>query len=286
MSLNWIPVKAPMLKQRVLTAIVMLAVLLGMLVYLSPMWFSLALILLVLVAGWEWSHLIKISSKAGRLGFLALLLLSLLACSYSIGLYSSFDFELGTQISLIAVGLWAIIFLWIQGYPSSAILWSPKPVLGLIGLLLLVATWAAVASILHGEFGAWLLLLAIVVIAFADIGCYIAGNLFGKHKLAPIVSPGKTWEGFAGGLALQLPLIMGLIWFLPDTDIQNWFILLFPVALYSVLGDLFESMIKRHSGVKDSSQLLPGHGGLLDRIDGIMAGMPLFALLLSQLSLR
>ena len=123
MSLNWIPVKAPMLKQRVLTAIVMLAVLLGMLVYLSPMWFSLALILLVLVAGWEWSHLIKISSKAGRLGFLALLLLSLLACSYSIGLYSSFDFELGTQISLIAVWLWAIIFLWIQGYPSSAILW-------------------------------------------------------------------------------------------------------------------------------------------------------------------
>ena len=70
------------------------------------------------------------------------------------------------------------------------------------------------------------------------------------------------------------------------TDIKNWFILVFPVALYSVLGDLFESMIKRHSGVKDSSQLLPGHGGVLDRIDGIMAGMPLFALLLSQLSLR
>ena len=280
------PVKAPMLKQRVFTAIAMVAVLLGMLITLSPLWFSLLIMLLVMVAGWEWSHLLKISSVAGRTGYLGLLLLSLLVSGYCLGLHSTFEFELGQQISLLAVGLWAIIFLWIQGYPSSAILWSPKPVLGLIGLLLLVATWAAVASILHSNNGRWLLLMAILVIALADIGGYIAGNLMGKHKLAPIVSPGKTWEGFAGGLILQLPLIIALAWLLPDTDIKNWFILVFPVALYSVLGDLFESMIKRHSGVKDSSQLLPGHGGVLDRIDGIMAGMPLFALLLSQLSLR
>lgn len=278
--------KAPMLKQRIFTAIAMVAVFLGMLIYLSPLLFSVLIMLLVLVAGWEWAHLLKISSTAGRAGYLGLLLLSLLVCSYSIGLYSVFDFELGRQISLVAVGLWAIIFLWIQGYPSSAILWSPKPVLGLIGLLLLVATWAAVASILHADNGAWLLLLAIAIIVLADVGGYIAGNLLGKHKLAPIISPGKTWEGFAGGLLLQLPLIAALLWLLPDTEIKNWLILVFPVALYSVLGDLFESMVKRQSGVKDSSQLLPGHGGVLDRIDGIMAGMPLFALLLSQLSLR
>jgi phosphatidate cytidylyltransferase len=275
-----------MLKQRIFTAIAMVAVFLGMLIYLSPLLFSVLIMLLVLVAGWEWAHLLKISSTAGRAGYLGLLLLSLLVCSHSIGLYSVFDFELGRQISLVAVGLWAIIFLWIQGYPSSAILWSPKPVLGLIGLLLLVATWAAVASILHADNGAWLLLLAIAIIVLADVGGYIAGNLLGKHKLAPIISPGKTWEGFAGGLLLQLPLIAALLWLLPDTEIKNWLILVFPVALYSVLGDLFESMVKRQSGVKDSSQLLPGHGGVLDRIDGIMAGMPLFALLLSQLSLR
>ena len=278
--------KVPMLKQRVFTALAMVSVLLGMLVYLSPLWFSLVLMLLVMVAGWEWGHLAKIGSKAGRAGYLGLLFLSLMACGYCLGLFSTFDFDLGQRISLLAVGLWAIIFLWIQGYPSSAILWSPRPVLALIGLLLLVATWSAVATILHGEYGRWLLLMAIVIIALADIGGYIAGNLLGKHKLAPIVSPGKTWEGFLGGLVLQLPLIVGLVWLLPDTEIKNWFILIIPVALYSVLGDLFESMIKRHSGVKDSSQLLPGHGGVLDRIDGIMAGMPLFALLLSQLSLR
>ena len=273
-----------MLKQRVFTAVIMAAVFLGLLLYLSPMWFSLVIMLLVMVAGWEWGSLIKIGSKSGRAVYLGLLFAFLMASSYILGLYSTFDFELGQQISLGAVGLWAVIFLWIQGYPSSAILWSSKPVLGLLGLLLLVATWVAVAAILQAEFGRWLLLLAIVIVVLVDVGGYIAGSLFGKHKLAPIVSPGKTWEGFAGGFFLQLLLIAGLIWLLPNVDIKSLFILIIPVALYSVLGDLFESMIKRHSGVKDSSQLLPGHGGVLDRIDGMMAGMPLFALLLTQIS--
>ena len=140
------------------------------------------------------------------------------------------------------------------------------------------------ASILHHESGQWLLLLAIAIIALADIGGYIAGNLLGKHKLAPIISPGKTWEGFAGGMFFQLLLIVGLVTVLPDVVLSSLFILIIPVALYSVLGDLFESMLKRHSGVKDSSQLLPGHGGVLDRIDGIMAALPLFALLFTLTS--
>jgi phosphatidate cytidylyltransferase len=103
--------------------------------------------------------------------------------------------------------------------------------------------------------------------------------------LAPIISPGKTWEGFAGGMLLQILLIAGLMWQLPQLRLIELTILVIPVALYSVLGDLFESMIKRHSGVKDSSQLLPGHGGVLDRIDGFMAALPLFSLLLANSSL-
>ena len=112
---------------------------------------------------------------------------------------------------MIAVGLWAVIFLWLQGYPSSAILWSPKPVLGLIGLILLVATWVALASILHRESGRWLLLLAIVVVVLADVGGYIAGRIFGRRQLAPQVSPGKTWEGFACGIAIQIPIFIFLV---------------------------------------------------------------------------
>ena len=273
-----------MFKQRVITAVALAAAFLAMLLNLSALAFSLVISLLVVIAGWEWSNLMKLSSAVGKAGYLLLLSLSMAAASHWLGLFERFDQARAQQMFQVAVALWAIIFLWIQGYPSSAILWAARPMLGLLGLLLLTFTWAAVASILHHESGQWLLLLAIAIIALADVGGYIAGNLLGKHKLAPIVSPGKTWEGFAGGMFFQLLLIVGLVTVLPDVVLSSLFILIIPVALYSVLGDLFESMLKRHSGVKDSSRLLPGHGGVLDRIDGIMAALPLFALLFTLTS--
>ena len=273
-----------MFKQRVITAVALAAAFLAMLLNLSALAFSLVISLLVVIAGWEWSNLMKLSSAVGKAGYLLLLSLSMAAASHWLGLFERFDQARAQQMFQVAAALWAIIFLWIQGYPSSAILWAARPMLGLLGLLLLTFTWAAVASILHHESGQWLLLLAIAIIALADVGGYIAGNLLGKHKLAPIVSPGKTWEGFAGGMFFQLLLIVGLVIVLPDVVLSSLFILIIPVALYSVLGDLFESMLKRHSGVKDSSQLLPGHGGVLDRIDGIMAALPLFALLFTLTS--
>ena len=273
-----------MFKQRVITAVALAVAFLALLVNLSALAFSLVIGLLVIVAGWEWTNLMKLNSKGAKTGYLLLLGLSLAATSHWLGLFDRFDQSRAQQMFQIAVALWAVIFLWIQGYPSSAILWSARPMLGLLGLLLLTFTWAAVASIMHHESGQWLLLLAIAVIALADVGGYIAGSLLGKHKLAPVVSPGKTWEGFAGGMFFQLLLIVGLVTVLPDLVVSSLFILIIPVALYSVLGDLFESMLKRHSGVKDSSQLLPGHGGVLDRIDGIMAALPLFALLFTLTS--
>jgi phosphatidate cytidylyltransferase len=273
-----------MFKQRVITAVALAAAFLALLLNLSALAFSLVISLLVVIAGWEWSNLMKLSSAVAKAGYLLFLSLSMAAASHWLGLFERFDQARAQQMFQVAVALWAIIFLWIQGYPSSAILWSSRPILGLLGLLLLTFTWAAVASILHHESGQWLLLLAIAIIALADIGGYLAGNLLGKHKLAPIISPGKTWEGFAGGMSFQLLLIVGLVIVLPDVVLSSLFILIIPVALYSVLGDLFESMLKRHSGVKDSSQLLPGHGGVLDRIDGIMAALPLFALLFTLTS--
>jgi phosphatidate cytidylyltransferase len=273
-----------MFKQRVASAVVMVAVFLALLASLSATDFSLVIMLVVMVAGWEWANFLKLKGKVAKVAYLVLLLALLLGAASGLGLWGEFNFALSEKVSLVAVGLWAVIFLWIQGYPSSAILWSPKPLLGLLGLLLLVATWVAVAAITHSESGQWLLLLAILIVVLADCGGYIAGNLFGRHKLAPVVSPGKTWEGFAGGMFLQLLLIAGLIWYDPQLDPVALSIIILSVALYSVLGDLFESMVKRHSGVKDSGQLLPGHGGVLDRIDGIMAALPLFALMLPKTS--
>lgn len=273
-----------MFKQRVITAVILGVAFLWLLLNLSSLHFALVIGVLVVVAGWEWTGLMKINTASGKAGYLLLLTLSLILASSWLGLFDRFDQSRAEQILQVAVALWAVIFLWVQGYPSSAILWSSRPVMGLLGILLLTFTWVAVTSILYHGAGQWMLLLAIVVVALADVGGYVVGNLWGKHKLAPVVSPGKTWEGFAGGIFLQLLFILGLALLLPDVAIKDLCVLIIPVALYSVLGDLFESMLKRNRGVKDSSQLLPGHGGVLDRIDGFMAALPLFALLLSLTS--
>lgn len=270
-----------MLRLRIITALCMAAIFLPALFLMPPMLFSIATVPLVLIAGWEWSRLVKIRSVIARIGYLLLIVMTLFAASLWLGLPDTFDPQRAQQLLLVAVGVWAFIFLWIQGYPSSAILWSARPILGLLGLMLLGFTWIAIVTILNYQSGQWLLLLAIVIIVLADVGGFFAGKYFGKHKLAPIISPGKTWEGFVGGLLLEGVLVGSLVWYLSDhVTVLGLSLLVIPVALYSVLGDLFESMIKRHSGVKDSGRLLPGHGGVLDRIDGVMAALPMFGLIL------
>ena len=270
-----------MLRLRIITALCMAAIFLPALFLMPSMLFSIATVPLVLVAGWEWSRLVKIRSVVARIGYLLLIVMTLFAASLWLGLPDTFDPQRAQQLLLVAVGVWAFIFLWIQGYPSSAILWSARPILGLLGLMLLGFTWIAIVTILNYQSGQWLLLLAIVIIVLADVGGFFAGKYFGKHKLAPIISPGKTWEGFVGGLLLEGVLVGSLVWYLSDhVTVLGLSLLVIPVALYSVLGDLFESMIKRHSGVKDSGRLLPGHGGVLDRIDGVMAALPMFGLIL------
>ena len=151
-----------------------------------------------------------------------------------------------------------------------------------LGLFLLASTWLALSSIVSLENGRYLLLLAVTIIVLADVGGYIGGKLFGRHKLAPTISPGKTWEGLVGGLILQGCLIAILVRFFADVSLLLLCLLVFPVALSSVVGDLFESMLKRHRGIKDSSNFLPGHGGFLDRLDGVMAALPLFYVIITQ----
>ena len=274
-----------MFKQRVITAIALVLGLLALLFTLNPLNFSLVVGPVVLLAGWEWANLMGLRAKGHKLAYITLLALTLVIAGLSLHLFGTLNISLGQTLCLIASVLWAVIFLWVQGYPSSAILWSPRPILGLLGLVLLSTTWVAIVVIIHQPHGPWLLLFAFAVVALADIGGYVAGNLFGKHKLAPQVSPGKTWEGFFGGLFLQCILIASMASFMPEKiTVVMLLALVIPVSLYSVLGDLFESMIKRHSGVKDSGTILPGHGGVLDRIDGLIAALPLFILLFLLLS--
>jgi phosphatidate cytidylyltransferase len=238
--------------------------------------------LVVLVAAWEWINLIKIASQSSKLSYMICLIMLLFGAHFILDVYGNFAHQLSYQICLFALLLWGIIFLWIQGYPSSAILWASKPVQATLGVILLLATWVSLAAIISYDNGKWLFLLAMVVVVLADLGGYVAGRIFGRHKLAPVISPGKTWEGLFGGLFLQLLLMLGLKLFIPSLTLASLAILIIPVALISVIGDLFESMIKRYQGVKDSGTLLPGHGGVLDRLDGVMAAMPMFWVIVSQ----
>lgn len=271
-----------MFKQRFATASVLALLFIASLAYFSTTTFVSFIMLVVLIAGWEWCDLSGIKSIVTKLLCIFGLLVSLLIASNYVGIYSQFNQLLSYQICFSVMLLWAIIFLWLQGYPSSAILWSSKPVMLCLGVFLLVATWVAIASIISLENGRYLLLLAVTIIVLADVGGYIAGKLFGQHKLAPTISPGKTWEGLFGGMVLQAFLVGILLQLFPDIDALDLCMLVFPVAICSVIGDLFESMLKRFRGVKDSSNLLPGHGGFLDRLDGVIAALPMFYVILSK----
>lgn len=273
-----------MFKQRFATASVLALVFISALVFFPISVFISLIMLVVLVAGWEWADLAKIGSTSGKLFFVLALLLSMLVTANYVGVYTAFDRLLSYQICLSAMGLWAVIFLWLQGYPSSAILWSPRPVMLALGIVLLSITWLAIASIISLDNGRFLVLLAMAIIIFADIGGYTVGKSLGRHKLAPTISPGKTWEGLLGGMALQVLLVVGMVFFFEEVNWLNLCLLVFPVAFASVIGDLFESMLKRHRGVKDSSNLLPGHGGFLDRLDGVMPALPLFFVILTKAS--
>jgi len=269
-----------MLKPRLITATILAAFFASMLVFLSPFVFAQIMIFVVLVAGWEWADLAAFKTRFSKYGFLLALGICLVVTGYYVSFHTQLDVSSSYNICALVVAFWAIIFLWLQGYPTSSILWSPKPVMAIIGLILLVSTWLAIVTILMMDNGKWLLGLAITTVVLADVGGYVVGKLFGRHKLAPTISPGKTWQGLMGGLLFQLLLIAALKISLPDTDLFKLALLIIPVGLISVVGDLFESMIKRQRGVKDSSALLPGHGGVLDRLDGVMAAMPLFLVIL------
>ena len=274
-----------MFKQRFATASVLALVFISALLFLTTPIFISLMMLVILIAGWEWADLARIRSILGKLLFVLALLLCMLAIANYVGIFTELDYSLSYKICLATIALWAVIFLWLQGYPSSAILWSPRPIVICLGIVLLSVTWLALASIISLDKGRFLILLAVAIIIFADVGGYLIGKSIGRHKLAPTISPGKTWEGLFGGMLLQIFLVLGLILYFSQIHWYKLCLLVFPVAISSVIGDLFESMLKRHRGVKDSSNLLPGHGGFLDRLDGVMPALPLFFVIISNTSL-
>lgn len=273
-----------MLKQRVVTALILSAVFLAALFYLPVPLFSIFIAVALLVSAWEWANLSGFSQAWQRVGYMALLAVATFLTGLYLGVTdwsveAHINSEKFRQVLVIGCIWWAVALLLVQGFPSSAILWRHPLIRGLMGLFVLVPTWAGFIYVRAQDNGALLVLLIVAVVACADIGGYFAGRRWGKRKLAPAVSPGKTWEGFLGGVCFNFLLSL-VVWGLVGGNYFMLLAIILPASLASVLGDLFESMLKRHRGIKDSSALLPGHGGVLDRVDGLTAAAPVFALAL------
>jgi phosphatidate cytidylyltransferase len=260
-----------MLKQRIITAVIALLALLLVLFVLPAFAAELAIAAVVVAGAWEWSAFLESDSKFVRVIYLSLVA----ACMAAIGLF----WPDGVDIVLRAAMLWWLLaLLWIFRYPTRI----PLSARWLCGLFILVPLYAAL--VLLYRHSPTLLLSALVVVWSADIGAYFAGKRFGRVKLAPKISPGKTWEGVIGGLLLVALLILGRsFWADPNLMVLVPFCVC--VAGISIVGDLTVSMFKRSAGLKDSGKLFPGHGGVLDRIDSVSAAAPVFALGLPWLGL-
>jgi phosphatidate cytidylyltransferase len=278
-----------MLKQRVVTALVLLALLLPALLSREPWPFAVVTLVLIAAAGWEWARL---NAVDGPLAWATGALLAL-ACvaTFAVGWTSRTPTPVWWLPALLWVGggAWALR-RGPAGWPHAA-----RPLRWLLGLLLLWTAWLAIAQA-HAV-GLNFVLSVLCLVWMADIAAYFGGRRFGRRKLAPSISPGKSWEGVWSGVAGVL--LLALAWAFADRalgapvpslytrllEVGGWAVLVVgtgALAAMSVVGDLFESLVKRASGAKDSSALLPGHGGVLDRVDALL---PVFPLALAMTSM-
>lgn len=264
-----------MLVARLATAAVLLAACIAAMFLLPPAWWSLVTLAVLLAAGYEWGGLAGYGG-AGRLAFCALLLFSAIAILVALSAGSRTPLEqaiygAGCGFWLFVVPAWLARGWRVRGTLAAAVGW-----------VTLVPAWLALAQ-LQAEPARLLVILGIVWIA--DSAAYGAGRAWGRHKLAPRVSPGKTWEGVAGAAAAVAVYYVIVSAAAPTHSwAQGWagMLVFAAVTALSIVGDLFESLMKRQAGVKDSGTLLPGHGGVLDRIDGLLAALPLAALLVGH----
>jgi phosphatidate cytidylyltransferase len=273
-----------MLAQRVLTAVVLVLLVLAALFMLSPLGWGIVTLLAITGAAFEWADLARFRPPMRWLFVAGTVLLgtNLLFSPLS-------GFDRGWPGGEVIAVCGAATLFWLFLAPPWVVLrWKPTSplVLAVVGWLVLIGAWVALVTLqAHSP---WLVLAAMAIVWIADIAAYFAGRAFGRRKLAPEVSPGKTWEGVYGALAavgayaVALVSLAGAAGYrgqLTLPAVLGWIALALSLAALSVVGDLFESLLKRQAGVKDSGKLLPGHGGILDRVDALLAAMPAAALL-------
>lgn len=272
-----------MLTQRLLAAIVLIPIVILCLFFLPLLGFAFVVLVICALAAWEWTQFLAIKSLKTRYLFTFIISISIVFVYY----FATNIVEhtiIFKVILLCSLVWWGVAFILVVSYPHSTNLWKSKIIKILLAYFTLLPFFVgmvelrSIAYFNNSYQGAFCLLYVLVLVWATDSGAYFAGRTFGKYKLAPKVSPGKTIEGFLGGVILSL-IISIIVYFSHYFPISFFNLIMSSIfAIFaSVVGDLTESMFKRDAKIKDSGHLIPGHGGILDRIDSLTAAVPVFA---------
>lgn len=265
-----------MTRLRTLTALIMTPIAVAAVLLLPTQWLAVVAAVLLLVALWEWFRLAGVDDTLAQGVLMVLNLALIVALVWASRTSAGFNWVLLQLMVVAGVLWWLVALLWLRRFSFGSRMAKLAA-----GTLAIVPAWCAMA-VIHGDApnGHRWLLAALAVVWAADTGAYFAGRKLGKRKLAPRISPNKTIEGLAGGAVAGVVVGVAFGAFAGAGLAQLPLVALVALVavLFSVVGDLFESLLKRQQGVKDSSNLIPGHGGLLDRVDGVVAALPAFAL--------
>jgi phosphatidate cytidylyltransferase len=281
-----------LLKQRIITALILAPAAIWAIFYLSLINFAAVMLVVMVIGAWEWGPLMGFANKCRRLVFVGITSILIATLWHFLPLAQLWHAPkiLLEQANIV---LWLAAAWWLLSagltflYPRYSTFWSShRSVRGIFGCLTLIPTWLAFMVLRSSDYqvdsyhGAQLLMFLLLMVWSADVGAYFVGKSIGKRKLLPNVSPGKTLEGFLGGVILACVMV-AVAGYIIDWSIAQYRVVIpvtILIATISVLGDLNESMFKRQAGVKNSGTILPGHGGVLDRIDSLTATAPIYAL--------
>ena len=276
------------LKQRVITAVLLLVALTAATTLLSSFYFSLFVAGVILVAAWEWAGLVSPDREIAKLPYLVSIAVILVGGFFLLGISPNVQSIDGFRASLVLMlGLlfWLISLFLLSGYPENSKLWNDESKIALMGVLVLIPAFVGIVVLKYLLPSGYLVLALVILVAAVDVGAYFVGVNFGSRKLAAKLSPKKSWEGVWGGTVVCLLVAALFTWLMHNNlqvlslmQITALLTLSVGVTFFSVVGDLIESMLKRNCGIKDTGTMLPGHGGVLDRVDGLVAATPLFVL--------
>lgn len=263
-----------MFMQRLITSLILVPLVLLILFYANPYVLGGVVLFITLAIGWESWQLIPMKTPLNKAIYLVLLVLSVWLCGYLFNYWQ-------TCVLL----LWLFLYLAILRFPHSTTYWGYPPVVAVILLLIVPLFVQSLIRVYGLPQGKSLLLYALFLVWAADVGAYLVGKRLGKHRMIPQVSPGKSWEGVAGGFILSLLVgIAGFMYYKPYS-LFIWLLIAALTTVSSIFGDLFISMLKRRCNLKDTGTLIPGHGGILDRLDSLIAALPVFYLGLTYIPL-